>query len=50
MVHSEGFLKLVDNAKTRVSEITVDEVRGMQNQGGKFVFVDVREDSDISIS
>lgn len=46
MVHSEGFLKLVDNAKTRVSEITVDEVRGMQNQGGKFVFVDVREDSE----
>ena len=46
MVHSEAFLKLVDDAKTRVSEITVDEVRGMQNRGGKFVFVDVREDSE----
>lgn len=44
MIHSEGFLKLVDDAKTRVSEITVDEVRALQERRDKFVFVDVRED------
>jgi rhodanese-related sulfurtransferase len=46
MIHSKGFLNLVDDAKTRVSEITIDEVRGMQNRGESFIFVDVREDSE----
>jgi rhodanese-related sulfurtransferase len=46
MIHSKGFLNLVDDAKTRVSEISIDEVRGMQDQGESFVFVDVREDSE----
>jgi rhodanese-related sulfurtransferase len=46
MIHSRGFLNLVDDAKTRVSEITIDEVRGMQDRGESFLFVDVREDSE----
>ncbi len=44
MIHSEGFLKLVDDAKTRVSEITGEEVRAMQACGDNFVFIDIRED------
>ena len=46
MVHNKEFLKLVDDAKTRVSEVTVEDVRGMQERGTKFIFVDVREDSE----
>ncbi len=46
MIHSEGFLKLVDDAKTRISEITVEEVRAKQNRGEQFLFVDVREDME----
>jgi rhodanese-related sulfurtransferase len=44
MIHSEGFLKLVDEAKSRVKEITVEEIRAMQACKDDFVFVDVRED------
>jgi rhodanese-related sulfurtransferase len=46
MMHSKGFLNLVDDAKTRVSEISIDEVRGMQDRGESLIFVDVREDSE----
>ena len=44
MIHSEGFLKLVDEAKSRVKEVTVEEIRAMQTCKDDFVFVDVRED------
>ncbi len=44
MIHGEDFLKLVDDAKTRVSEISTEEVRAWQDRGVKFIFVDVRED------
>jgi rhodanese-related sulfurtransferase len=46
MIHSKEFLMLVDEAKTRVGEITIDEVRDMQERGERFIFVDVREDSE----
>ncbi len=46
MIHSAGFLRLVDDAKTRVAEITVDEVRAKQSRGEQFLFVDVREDME----
>ncbi len=46
MIHSKGFLKVVDDAKTRVAEITVEEVRRRQERGESFEFVDVREDSE----
>jgi rhodanese-related sulfurtransferase len=44
MDHSEGFLKLVDEAKARIHEVTVEEVRSKQQRKENFVFVDVRED------
>jgi rhodanese-related sulfurtransferase len=44
MKHSEGFLKLVNNAKSRIREVTVAETRERMNQGAKLI--DVREDNE----
>ena len=46
MQHSEGFLKVVDEAKKRIRETTPEEVRRKQEAGEKFHFVDVREDGE----
>ena len=46
MEHSEGFLKLVNDAKSRVRETTSEEVRRRQEAGESFYFVDVREDRE----
>lgn len=45
MIHSEGFLKVVNDAKSRVKETTPEDVRRKQEAGdADFHFVDVRED------
>ena len=46
MIHSEGFLKIVNDAKSRVRETTPEEVRRRQQAGESFHFVDVREDNE----
>jgi rhodanese-related sulfurtransferase len=46
--HPPRFLKIVDDAKTRVRETNVDEVKGRMDQGDKFVLVDVREESEFA--
>jgi rhodanese-related sulfurtransferase len=46
MKHSDGFLKLVNDAKSRIHEVSVDEVRDRQERKENFIFVDVREDSE----
>ncbi len=46
MKHSEAFVKLVDDAKTRVKEISPEEVLEKQKNGESFHFVDVREDRE----
>jgi rhodanese-related sulfurtransferase len=46
MVHSPQFLKLVDDAKTRVKETNVAEVKKRIDAGEKFLLVDVREDNE----
>jgi len=43
--HSPGFLKLVEDAKTRVREVSVDEARRMTDSG-KARLIDVREESE----
>jgi rhodanese-related sulfurtransferase len=43
--HSPGFLKIVEDAKSRVREISVDEVR-RELESGKARLIDVREDSE----
>ncbi|GLC23664.1 rhodanese-like domain-containing protein [Roseisolibacter agri] len=42
MDHTPGFLKLVDDARTRVREIDVDTARARQAAGARLI--DVRED------
>ena len=44
--HSPRFLKIVDDAKQRVRETTVDEIKSRLDRGDKFVLVDVREESE----
>ena len=45
MKHSPGFLKLVDDAKSRVREVDVDEAR-RKVESGKAQLIDVREESE----
>ena len=44
--HSPGFMKIVDDAKSRVKECTVADVQKKLEQGQKFHLVDVREESE----
>ena len=44
--HSSGFLKLVQDAKSRVPELTVDQVKAKLDRGERFHLVDVREDNE----
>jgi rhodanese-related sulfurtransferase len=46
MQHSERFLRIVDQSKSRVREISVEQVRTDQDKGVDFVLVDTREDSE----
>ena len=46
MKHSEGFLKLVNDAKTRIREVTVDETRQRLTANTDARLIDVREDSE----
>ncbi|HET8674359.1 MAG TPA: rhodanese-like domain-containing protein [Blastocatellia bacterium] len=46
MEHSEGFLKLVNDARGRVRETTPEQVRQKQEAGESFHFIDVREDNE----
>jgi len=43
--HSPGFLKIVEDAKSRVREISIDEVR-RKLESGKAKLIDVREDNE----
>lgn len=44
--HAPGFLKIVQDAKTRVKECTVADVKRRLDAGEKFTLVDVREESE----
>ena len=44
--HSPGFLRLVNDAKKRVQETTVDEVKAKLDRKQKFLLIDVREESE----
>ncbi len=44
--HSPRFLKIVQNAKRRIREVTVDQVKTKLDRGEKFYLVDVREESE----
>jgi rhodanese-related sulfurtransferase len=46
MKHSEGFLRIVDDAKSRIKEVTVDETRQRLAANKGALLVDVREDHE----
>ncbi|MGA2415226.1 MAG: rhodanese-like domain-containing protein [Candidatus Sulfotelmatobacter sp.] len=46
--HPPRFLKIVADAKTRVRETNVEEVKKKMDRGEKFTLVDVREESEFA--
>jgi rhodanese-related sulfurtransferase len=46
MDHSPGFLKVVNEARPRVREITIEQARARLARNPKAVLMDVREDSE----
>jgi len=48
MKHSPGFLKIVEDAKRRVREVSCDEVKRMLDRGQQFELVDTREESEFA--
>jgi len=43
-----GFQALVQNARTRVKEMDIDELKALMRSGEKFFLIDVREGSEWS--
>ena len=46
--HSPGFLRIVQDAKSRVRECTVADVKARLDSGDTFTLVDVREESEFA--
>jgi rhodanese-related sulfurtransferase len=44
--HSPRFLKIVEDAKARVCELPIEDVKAKQDRGDTFMLVDVREESE----
>ena len=44
--HSPRFLQIVNDARARVREVTVDDVKARLDRGDRFLLVDVREESE----
>ncbi len=48
MKHNPGFLKLVEDAKRRIKECTIAEVKAKLDRGEMFYLIDVREDHEFA--
>lgn len=46
MIHNPGFLRLVEHARQRVKEQTVEEIKTRLDRGEPVHFLDVREDGE----
>ena len=46
MKHSEAFLRLVNDAKTRIKEVTVTDTKERMKQNPAAKLIDVREDNE----
>jgi rhodanese-related sulfurtransferase len=44
--HPPRFLRIVEDAKKRIQETTVDKVKAKLDRGEKFLLIDVREDNE----
>jgi rhodanese-related sulfurtransferase len=49
MKHSPGFLALVDDAKRRVRQCAIADVKARLDRGERFQLVDVREDAEWAV-
>lgn len=48
MKHTEGFLKIVDDAKSRIREVTAAETQDRLRQNPQAKLIDVREDNEFA--
>lgn len=46
MAHNPGFLAVVNDAKTRVAEINIDQYKQMLAKGEEHILIDTREESE----
>ena len=46
MEHSAGFLRLVDDTKRRIREVSIDDVARLQETGESVTVIDVREEEE----
>ena len=44
--HSARFLQIVEDAKKRVRETSIDDVKARVDRGDRFLLIDVREESE----
>lgn len=44
--HSSRFLRIVEDAKKRVRETSIDDVKARLDRGDRFLLIDVREESE----
>jgi len=49
MIHTEAFERICNEARAKVREVSIDEVRAMQSAGDGFTLVDVREDREFGV-
>jgi rhodanese-related sulfurtransferase len=50
MKHSDGFLKLVNDSKTRIREVTVAQAQARMSENPNAKLIDVREDNEWTAS
>lgn len=46
MKHTPGFLAIVEDARSRVTEVSAEEYRALQDSGEPHLLIDVREESE----
>lgn len=46
MDHSPKFLEIVNDSKSRIKELTINDVKTMFDSDEEFHFIDVREESE----
>src|SRR5688572_26700978 len=46
--HTPRFLQIVNDARSRIREVTVDDVKKMLDRGEQFTLIDVREESEFA--
>jgi rhodanese-related sulfurtransferase len=44
--HSARFLRIVEDARKRIREVSIDDVKARLDRGEQFLLVDVREESE----